>query len=100
MSARTRYIARQLFQLRVVGRTHSGRPSAATDTADSGCGAGRIRDGVWTSIFDAGKAIHSAGEVVAGSARDGAVQHSERAAADGGIGIQLSVSLVCGSGYG
>ena len=76
--------------------THSGAAFAAADTEDGRRGAEGDARGFRSTLLADGAAVDSARAAVASFAGDGAVQYSQRAAADGGVELQLAVPVVRG----
>ena len=63
-------------------------PSVAADSSDDRCGPGAAVAAVRSAVLDDGPAVDSAGAVVAGLVAADALQHPQRAAAGGGVGLQ------------
>ena len=92
--ARRRSAPRRDVQLRDARSACPGGPSAAADSPDDRRGAAAVVAAIRPVVLDDGAAVDPAREVAARVAAADAVQHSQRAAADGGAGLQRSVPVV------
>jgi hypothetical protein len=71
-------------------------PSPAAAAADGEPGLAGAFPGLCCHVLPGGTPLHPTGEAAPGFAPPGVVHHPQRTAADGAIGLQSPVSLVCG----